>query len=340
MLSDRDKPRVSSPADSARPDTLGKTLITAAEHSERLFANPTGRYIHPFIRSAEIYMFVLPALVFMIGLMIYPILFNIDISFRQLTSSNLMSGKAAWVGWENYRVVIADQRFQQALENSIIFTVVSVVFQIGIGLGLALFYNRPFPGNTSMRSLYLIAYAVPIIVVGSVFRWLLEGQFGVINWVLTEIGVMRSPIYWLNEVNTALWSVIFINIWLGIPFNMIVLLAGLKGIPSELYEAAEIDGAGRLQRFWHLTLPLLRPAVMAVSVLGMIFTLKSFDVIWIATRGGPANASEVLPTFAFKLIFDQFLFGRGAAVLNLLFLILFALSLLYLIILRREAEPS
>ena len=253
-----------------------------------------------------------------------------------MTAVNLLSGGAEWVGLTNYQVLLSDPNFGTVVRNSLIFTVVSMVFQIGIGLALALFYSRDFPGNVLMRPLYLVAYAVPVIVVASVFNWLLDGQYGVINWALRTIGVIDRPIFWLNEVNTALGAVIFINIWLGIPFNLTVLIAGLRSIPRELYEAAEIDGAGSLAKFWHVTLPLLRPALLAVAMLGIIFTFKMFDVIWVATKGGPAGASEVLPTLAFKLVFEQFLFGKGAAVLNVMFLFLFVISLLYLRVLNRQ----
>ncbi len=191
-----------------------------------------------------------------------------------------------------------------------------------------------------MRALYLIAYAVPVIVVGTVFRWLLDGRFGVINWALRSLGLYGEPIYWLEDLDTALGAVIFANVWIGVPFNMIVLLAGLKSIPQEYYEAANLDGAGPIARFRYITLPLLRPALLAVSVLGIIFTFKMFDIIWITTRGGPANASEVMPTFAFKLVFEQFQFGKGAAVLNAMFLVLFALSLVYMLAMRREEAQS
>jgi multiple sugar transport system permease protein len=298
--------------------------------------HPMHRLMDRFDGSVVPYLFVLPAALFMVGLMIYPTIFNVQISFQEMTAGNLLSGGAEWVGLANYEAMLADPRFTTAFTNSLIFTVASMVFQIGIGLALALFYNQDFPGNLIMRPLYLVAYAVPVIVVASVFNWLLDGQYGVINWVLRSLGIIDGPIFWLNDVNTALGGVIFINIWLGIPFNLTVLLAGLKSIPRELYEAAEVDGAGRLTKFRHITLPLLRPALLAVAMLGIIFTFKMFDVVWVATKGGPAGASDVLPTLSFKLVFEQFLFGKGAAVLNVMFLFLFVLSLIYLRVLNRQ----
>jgi multiple sugar transport system permease protein len=291
-------------------------------------------------RKAGPYVFVLPAVVFLLALLVYPVLFNIQISFQDLKASNLIRGGAEWVGLENYRTIFKDPLFARAVWHSVIFTVVSVVFQIGLGLALALIYDRKFLGSTFMRSLFLVAYAVPVVVVGAVFKWLLDGQYGFVNWVLRSIGLQSGPVYWLDSVDTALGSVIMMNIWIGIPFNLIVLLAGLRGIPAEYYEAAALDGAGPIRRFRYITLPLLRPTMLAVGILGIIFTFKMFDVIWASTRGGPAGSTEVLPTFGFKLVFEQFKFGQGAAVLNLMFVVLFLLSLAYLIVLRREEKRS
>jgi multiple sugar transport system permease protein len=288
------------------------------------------------LRDYGDYLFILPAGLFLLAFMVYPILFNIQMSFRDMKAINLLGPGAPWVGFQNYSEIFANPDFTQALRNSVLFTVFSLVFQMGIGLALALFYSRPFPGSVAMRSLYLIAWTIPVVVTGAVFRWLLDGQAGVINWVLESLHVINGPVYWLTEPNTALGAIIFINIWLGIPFNLVLLLAGLQGIPNELYEAASVDGAGGWTKFLHITLPLLRPALLATLMLGLIYTFKVFDLIWATTQGGPVNATEVLPTLAYKLVFQQFAFGQGAAVLNIMFAALFVLSLIYLWSIRRE----
>ncbi|QIN81953.1 ABC transporter permease subunit [Rubrobacter tropicus] len=282
------------------------------------------------------YMFVLPAAVFLVAFMVYPILFNIQMSFRDMKAINLLGPGAPWVGFENYAAMLQNPLFLGALWNSVLFTVFSLVFQVGIGFALALFYNRPFPGNKAMRGLYLVAWTIPVVVSGAIFRWLLDGRAGVINWVLDSLGVIGEPVFWLTEPDRALAAVIFINIWLGIPFNLVLLLAGLQGIPEELYEAAAVDGATGLTKFRYVTLPLLRPALLATLVLGLIYTFKVFDVIWATTRGGPVSSTEVLPTLAYKLVFEQFTFGEGAAILNLMFVALFLFSLVYLWLVRRE----
>ncbi len=291
------------------------------------------------MRQLVNYSFVLPAGVFLLLFIAYPIFFNFRISFQDLKAINLMSGDAPWVGFSNYAEIFSSPLYRQAARQTFIFTAGSIVFQLFFGLALALFYNRPFPGNKTMRGLYLIAWTIPAVVVGIVFRWLFDGQVGVINWLLTTLNITQENIFWLADLQLALVAVI-INIWLGIPFNMALLLAGLQGIPDELYEAAEIDGASGGAKLRYVTLPLLRPALVATLLLGLIYTFKVFDVIWVTTQGGPFNATQVFSTVAFQMIFSQFLFGEGAAVLNTLFLILFCVSLLYLWNLRYEETVS
>ena len=297
-------------------------------------ASPPKRRLR--LRGLGNYMFVLPAAVFLVAFMVYPILFNIQMSFRDMKAINLLGPGAPWVGFENYAAMFQNPLFVGALWNSVLFTAFSLVFQVGVGFALALFYNRPFPGNKAMRGLYLVAWTIPVVVSGAIFRWLLDGRAGVINWALDTLGVIGEPVYWLTEPDRALAAVIFINIWLGVPFNLVLLLAGLQGIPEEIYEAAAVDGATGPTKFWYVTLPLLRPALLATLVLGLIYTFKVFDVIWATTRGGPVSSTEVLPTLAYKLVFEQFTFGEGAAILNLMFVALFLFSLVYLWLVRRE----
>lgn len=287
-------------------------------------------------RGLANYLFVAPAGLLLLAVMVFPILFNVQMSFRDVRAVNLLSGDAPWVGLAHYADLLSDPGFWETVRHSVLFTVGSIVFQVAIGLALALFYSQRFPGATAMRAYYLIAWTIPIVVSGAVWRWLLDGRFGVVNWVFRSVGLAQEPVNWLAEPDLALGAVIGVNIWLGIPFNLILLLAGLQAIPRELYEAASVDGASALQRFRHVTLPLLRPALLAVLILGLIYTFKVFDLIWIMTGGGPIGATEVLPTLAYKLVFQQFQFGSGAAVLNLQVLVLLVLAVAYLRAQRRE----
>ncbi|MGL4609279.1 MAG: carbohydrate ABC transporter permease [Trueperaceae bacterium] len=283
------------------------------------------------------YSFVLPAALFLIFFIAYPVFFNISMSFQDLKAANLLKG-GNWIGFENYQKVLATPVVLQAIRNTLLFTTGSIFFQLLFGLALALFYNLEFPGSQWMRGLYLVAWTIPVIVVGAIFRWLLDGQAGAANWLFVTLGVTQEKVSWLADVNLALPAITAINIWLGIPFNMALLLAGLQGIPKELYEAASIDGANNLSKFRFVTLPMLRPALVAVLLLGLIYTFKVFDVVWSTTQGGPFNATHLISTVAFEQIFRKFLFGQGAALLNLLFAVLFGISLLYLWNIKNEEQ--
>lgn len=288
------------------------------------------------IRSLEEYSFIVPAAIFLLLFIVFPIIFNIRISFQDLKAANLLSGDAPWVGVDNYLKVLRDPVVQKAVIHSVYFTIFSVIFQSSAGLALALFYNQDFPGSRWMRGLYLLGWTMPLMVVAAIFKWLFEGQFGVVNWLLTTTGLISENINWLADIDVVLNTVVIINIWLGIPFNMALLLAGLQGIPKDVYEAARVDGAGKLYQFFYITLPLLRPALFAVLLLGLIYTLRVFDLVWATTQGGPFNASHVISTIAYRRIFEQFAFGEGAAILNLLFVVLLGISLLYIRNINRE----
>jgi multiple sugar transport system permease protein len=285
------------------------------------------------------YLFVVPAAVYLSALLVYPIAFNVVTSFQSLTTSNLMSGDAPWVGLDNYAAALGDPLFAKAVFNSVVFTATSVAGHLLLGLAFALYFWRPFPGSRTMRSLFLIAYAIPIVVVAQVFRWLLDGQSGLINALVEQVPGVVGPVYWLSDPSLALPAVICVNLWIGMPFTMTAVTGALATIPVELHEAAAIDGATRWRDFRHITWPLIRPTVLAVAILGVIFTFKLFDLIWVMTRGGPVNSTDVLPTIAYRLVFTQFEFGKGAAILNLVFLVLLVLSISYLAALRRE-EPA
>ena len=288
------------------------------------------------------YLFVLPAILYLGALLAYPVVVNVITSFQQLTAINLLSGDAAWVGLDNYRAALHDPLAVSAAEHSVAYTAAAVVVQMSLALGLALLYSRTFPGARSLRSLYLIGYAIPVVVSAQVFRWMLDGRTGFVNWVLQSLHLQDShaPVYWLADTRTALPAVIAVQVWLGVPFTMIALNAGLMVIPQDLYEAASIDGAGPLARFRYVTWPHLRPTFFTVTILTVIFCFKSFDLVWIATQGGPAGASEILPTLAYRLVFQQFQFGEGSAVLNVVFLVLLALSTVYLWALHREDKTQ
>jgi multiple sugar transport system permease protein len=300
----------------------------------------SGRQTRRRARNWGRYWFVAPALLFMLVTMVYPIIDNVRMSIYDVNVSTFLSNTAPFVGLDNYTRVITDPAFQKAAVTTVIFTIGSLFFQFVIGFGLALLFNKSFPGNGLLRALLLLGWMLPSVVSGSIFRWSFDGGMGVINYLLQTIGVLHQPIYWLNDPNTALLATIFANIWVGIPFNMILLLPGLQSIPQSFYEAAAIDGANGRQSFRHVTLPLMRPVILSVLLLGIIYTFKAFDIVYVMTGGGPVDATTLLTIYVYKLSFSFFRFGDGSAAAILLLLFLSIVAVGYLWLSQREEAAA
>ena len=276
------------------------------------------------------YGFIAPAALYLAMFFGYPIVKNFTMSFQEYTSATLFTGQAPFTGLTNYLAVLADPVFTKALVNTGIFTVVSIAGQFVLGMALALFFRRNFPLSGFLRSMLLLPWLLPMIVSAAVWRWILEQDSGILNEALSAIGVISSPIPWLTSADTALIAVVMVNIWLGIPFNVVLLYSGLQSIPEELYEAGEIDGATGWSAFRHITLPLLRPVVSVVLLLGVIYTIKVIDLILGLTGGGPANATQTIATRSYEMSFIEFDFGQGAALGNILIVIALVFAVVYL----------
>jgi len=276
------------------------------------------------------YFYILPSVLFLGVILGFPILFSVIISFQKYDLATLVSKQAQFIGLQNYFAVLNQPAFSIALSHSLKFTFFSIFFQFTIGLGLALLFSKAFPMSNIMRGLLLSGWQIPSVVTGTLFLFLFNLDYGLINFLLTSLHIITEPIGWIVQADTALSAVIIANIWLGIPFNVIMLSAGITGLPEDVYEAATMDGANGWQKLIYITIPLLKPTILAVLMLGFIYTLRVFDVIWIITKGGPGSATEVLPTFAYRLSFIHFNFGQSAAVAVITLLILFSGAVLYL----------
>ena len=276
------------------------------------------------------YLFIFPSVLFLGAILGFPILYSLAISFQKFNLTTLVSGKAQFIGLQNYIAILGNPQLKNALVHSLIFTFFSILFQFTIGLGLAILLNKAFPLNNVMRGVLLSGWQVPSVVTGTVFLWLFNLDYGLVNFLLTSLRLVHEPIAWFFQANTAMVAVIIANIWLGIPFNVILLSAGIAGLPEDVYEAATVDGANGWQKIFYITLPLLKSTIMAVLMLGFIYTLRVFDIIWIMTKGGPGIATEVLPTLAYRLSFINFNFGQSSAVSVIILAILLIAAVLYL----------
>ena len=273
-------------------------------------------------RTAESYAFLSPTLLLLFVLMIVPIVMVIGYSFQ---SNAILKKSSSFVGIDNYIAILTDPGFWNATSNTVVFTVVSVIAHLILGLGFALMLNSPLIGavpRAIFRGLYVLPWLFTVAVIAVLWRMLLAPN-GVINFLL------NSNIEWLASPQLALGTVTFINIWAGYPFFMVSLLAGLQGIPSDLYEAATVDGAGSVQRFWNVTLPQLRPIIVSLVLLDLIWTSQQFALIWMTTGGGPINVTEVLSTFTYKLAFAKYDFSLAATSAVLVLLMSMVLAVFY-----------
>jgi len=275
-----------------------------------------------FKRRATPYGFLAPTVVLMLVLMITPIVMVIGYS---LLSGVITNKNPVFVGLDNYLEVVKDPVFLTAIRNTLVFTIVSVVAHLVIGMTFAMMLNTKLLGNKLVglfRVVYVLPWLFTVAIVAVLWRLMLAPN-GVINYLL------NSDVEWLASPSHALMSVTFINIWAGYPFFMISLLAGLQGIPADLYEAARVDGANAVQRFFNITIPQLRPIIISMALLDFIWTSQQFALIWMTTGGGPINATEMLSTFTYKLAFSRYEFSVASAAAVIILLLSMILAVFY-----------
>jgi multiple sugar transport system permease protein len=296
--------------------------------------SPAGRRRRNLDRWAA-WGFLLPITAYLAVFYAYPLFRNVDLSLRNYTVRSFVRGDAPFTGLANYGTVLSDPTFLPALAHTAVFTGASIVLQYSIGLALAVFFRQHFPLSATLRAMFLVPWLLPLIVSASTWSWMLNSDSGIVNTALGLVGL--GPVNWLTSPQWSLVSVTIANIWIGIPFNLVILYSGLQTIPVGLYEAAALDGASAWQRFWRVTFPLLRPVSAITLLLGLIYTLKVFDVIWIMTRGGPADSSTTFATWSYRLGFGTLLpsFGPAAAVGNLLVVTALVFGLVYIRLQRR-----
>jgi multiple sugar transport system permease protein len=272
------------------------------------------------------YRYVAPALALLGGVALFPLLYVIYLSFyRRLLIFDIFR----FVGLENYRFLLQDERFWNALQNTAYFTVVSVSAQMLLGLGIALLLNRPFRGKDWVRAGILVPWVIPTVVSARMWEWIYNPEFGVLNFLL------GAKINWLGTPRLALHAAIFADVWKTTPFVVILLLAGLQVIPRELYQAARVDGAGTWASFRRITLPLLAPVLLVALIFRALDAWRVFDVIYVLTGGGPANTTETLSLYAYKVLFQTLQFGYGSALSVVTFLCAGGITVLFLKLYRR-----
>lgn len=273
--------------------------------------------------------FVLPAVALLSLVTVYPLAYVLYLSLQRKT---LIFDVSEFVGISNYTFLANDARFWNALGNTVYFTAVSVSLELVLGLSFALLLDRAFGGKGLIRAVVLVPWAVPTVVSARMWEWIYNTDFGILNYLL---GV---KINWLGDPFWAMNAAVLMDVWKTTPFAAILLMAGLQVIPRDLYQAARVDGAGGRQIFLKITLPLLKPVILVVLIFRTLDAFRVFDAVYVLTGGGPANATETLSIYAYKVLFQTLQFGYGSTLAVVVFLITGAVSVFYTALLSRGAR--
>jgi multiple sugar transport system permease protein len=279
------------------------------------------------------YLLIIPAVVLLAVLVAYPFLWGVYLSLQD----KVVGRPGSYAGLQNFRSLLGEGIFLQTLKNSLIYTVTAVGAKVVLGIWLALIIHRGIRrGRHFVRGAILLPFIVPTALSTLAWWWMFESLYSVINWTLIHLGLATEGPNWLGDPFYAKISVIIVNLWRGLPFFAITILAGLVSIPLELYDAAKVDGAGPINTFRHVTLPLLKPVLAIVILFSTIFTLADFNIVFLLTRGGPVNSTHVFATLANQIGLVAGKIGQGAAITLFLFPILVVVVVLQLYFIRKE----
>ncbi|HIQ97976.1 MAG TPA: sugar ABC transporter permease [Candidatus Limivivens merdigallinarum] len=279
-------------------------------------------------KKMEPWLFLLPVLVVLLLLFGYPLINSLIMAFQnyKLTAPNDIT----FNGLENFAKLFDDQDMGMIIRNTVIYVVVSVLGQFLLGLTLAMALNKPFRGRSLYQSVVFLPWAFSGFVIGLIYRWSFNGEYGIVNNLLMNLGIIDDKIAWLGTPGFSLAVVIIAMIWMGIPFFAIMILAALQSIPEDVYEAAEMDGCGVVRRFFSITLPYIKPTLISTVLLRTIWIFNSFDLVVVITDGGPANSSQTLPAYMYSSAFSSYDFGFAAAIGVVLMVVLGLYALIFL----------
>jgi multiple sugar transport system permease protein len=283
--------------------------------------------------AAQAILWVGPAFLYLAFFIVYPFFMSIYLS---LSSARVGSPDWHYIGFTNFQRLFEDPVFWQTVRNSFVFTFGSELIRLLIGLPLAFALNRPFKGKRLVQGLILIPFVIPIALSSLAWKWMFDSLYSVINWMLMTVGLIEYPWQWLGEPGLAMIAVIVMNVWRGFPFSAVILLAGLTAVPVEVIEAAKIDGAGPLRRFFYVVAPIVRPILFVGLLYSVVFSFTDFSAVWLLTQGGPYNTTHVFGTYAYNIGINAGDIGQGAAITLFMFPLLAIFVVLMLRFLRKE----
>lgn len=299
-----------------------------------LEAAPTARRTRTRLLEDErwlAFMLLMPTVIILALFIAYPFVKGILLS----VTNTRVGVPGEFVGLAIFEKIWSDGIFRQAAYNTILYTAITTVFKLALGLWLALLLNRHFRGKAFIRAFILLPFIIPTVLSTFAWKWMFDPTFSVLNWMLREVGIIDQRINWLGDPDLAMACIIAVNVWRGVPFFAITLLAGLQTISPELHEAAAIDGANARQRFLYVTWPLLLPVTMVVVLFSVIQTFADFQLVYVLTEGGPANATHLFATYAYQVGVRTGLLSEGAAISLAMFPLLFLIVIFQLMYIRR-----
>ncbi|TFG96757.1 MAG: sugar ABC transporter permease [Calditrichales bacterium] len=268
------------------------------------------------------FLFLSPTLIIFSTFILFPVFFSFYLSFQQW---NMFSTDSSFVGFDNYMRLFQNPDFWMVLKNTAIYTLGTVPFNMALSLGVAYLLNKKIAGKKFLRTAFFAPVIISPVAAAVIWRWIYDPNFGLLNYSLSFLGV--DAINWLNDPTAAMFALIIMGVWKTFGINMVLFSAGLQGIPDQYYDAADIDGAGRLSKFWHITIPLLTPTTFFIMVMSMISSFQVFDIVYVLTSGGPLGSTKVLVFYVYEQAFQFFEMGYASAISYVLFAILFVLTM-------------
>ena len=272
------------------------------------------------------YILIAPVVIFMLIVYGYPLFLTLKYSFFD---ASLIGENNVFVGLKNYISVLKDKQFYDTFFLTVKWTVLTIGFKIGIGFFIAMILNAKIYMKKAYRFLVLIPWAIPQVVVSIIWAWILDGRYGYLNYYLQKFGIISKPLSWLTETNLAFLSTSFVDAWVGIPLVVMMFLAGLSSIPDSLYEAAKVDGANKIQRFFNVTIPSMKKVIIIVFTLTTIWTFNSFNIIFVLTGGGPIGATETIMLKIYREVFGNYDLGVSSTLSIIVFVVLTIMSVIY-----------
>lgn len=283
------------------------------------------------------YIFIIPSIVLVLVFIVYPVINTINMSLYDLRIQTLAEGKK-FVGFDNYIKLFSDKTFIESLKFTLMFTVVAVTLETLIGMIFALIMNKAIPGQGIIRTAVLVPWAIPTIVSGLMWQFMYSDQYGIINLILSKLHLIQDYIPWLIEKNTAIIAVIIADVWKTTPYMSLLILSGLQTVPESLYEAASLDGANKVQRFFRITLPIIKPVVVVAILFRVLATFRIYDLVVALTSGGPADGTQSLSLYTIKTYFNFGNLGYGATLAVVTFVISLLISFLFMDALKTKME--